>query len=700
MSHSALRDEFRERWQELSSFDCSPWQIMDEFRESLSGPKPLHESSAEIRTGFDPGSRSVTHRFANSAHAFLPAFAFVRLYEQAGIPIKTGLYNVDNNLLKTACEWIVHFILPSWSPAILVRACKIGDLADESSFLSRTEVASMDEKLAKWIYLWCFTILENESKRVFHGALRKREEYGYLASVTGLMSKLSIRLNANELQSAFDLALKFYSESAVRSNRSLLSKCLVWFERLFEAVEDRVLIEEWIPSLLALPLCSDAGGKKFEWEDPLIHIDILRLRKSRLSSTPCPRLDEAAELALKKVLIENDDRKEQLLFRLARISLCGLLSEKHLSQFAKVLWSTLDANGLPAVPDHCFGHYIIFLRLPHPADKDVVAILKKKILALTPSDGGSITIRDGKRGGYSSGRPICDLIAESATCTSPFVNTTTSEIYLEWDEAQVRELLKNAIAWWNLAKDAFREEDHPMINLRKHNTAHYLGNFITKVVMPIASAFDENDWSTLLSWLEDQRNFGIHASMSLPCLLIHKPELESFVREQLVSALNSEDEDLIYPALEGLICWTRLRKDNLLSMDCSEVFQALIDRISFRNCAVRDNCMACLAHIIAESSDLISPTQFKSICRSLPVWLVVTTNALAENGRTSYDERLHLRQVLATLAGVLQWWHSNNLPGEPLPESIRQWQLFCEQETLPEVRRAFGKGLRLHEQHD
>ena len=85
-----LPEEFLERWQELKAWDCDPWPLMEYFATVLSEDPPAPRRETQVVHGFDPGHRTVTGLLFGGDHIEprLPAFAYIRLYEQVGISIR------------------------------------------------------------------------------------------------------------------------------------------------------------------------------------------------------------------------------------------------------------------------------------------------------------------------------------------------------------------------------------------------------------------------------------------------------------------------------------------------------------------------------------------------------------------------------------------------------------------------------------
>ena len=138
-----LREEFLERWQELKAWDCDPWSIMEYFDKVLLAEPVFPKKDRQIIHSFDPGRLTVkSSLFGEPDTRWLPAFSYLRLHEQVGIPLR-----FSNDTLKNASKWLAPFV-EFWSPTLLIRAGKVKEFL-EHGLLTRTRVAYMDDALAK-----------------------------------------------------------------------------------------------------------------------------------------------------------------------------------------------------------------------------------------------------------------------------------------------------------------------------------------------------------------------------------------------------------------------------------------------------------------------------------------------------------------------------------------------------------------------
>ena len=70
----------------------------------------------QVKKAFDPRRMTVTHhiRSGGSISGFLPAFAFLRMFEEGAVPMKCGMFNMFSDAVVNSAKWIAPFA-PLWS---------------------------------------------------------------------------------------------------------------------------------------------------------------------------------------------------------------------------------------------------------------------------------------------------------------------------------------------------------------------------------------------------------------------------------------------------------------------------------------------------------------------------------------------------------------------------------------------------------
>ena len=357
-----LRQEYLERWQELKEWDCNPLPLKQYFSEILTDTPPAPKEGERVTREFDPGVTTTTYHLSGGlTDPWLPAFACIRLYEQVGIPLhlpNTLTAGVD---LRNACKWISPFI-GFWSPALLIRAGKKEDLA-KHGFISRVQVAKMDQDLVERLHKWAINALRMEISSLNGKISSIKAQESLLETLIEVLSRLSFRLEGSSIQEAFSLAIKLHSTPGIPSHRSLGNLCTPWFKRLFFAVESKQLYS-WLPELIQFPL--HVNRERFEsspidrWEDPLgDNFPTARLLAYKEDCNKhVSRVVDAIEWLLEHARQETGEWRRRALMRLFYVQKIDLMSKEQISRYQNLLWRNSSDSRLPDLPNLMWFAYM------------------------------------------------------------------------------------------------------------------------------------------------------------------------------------------------------------------------------------------------------------------------------------------------------------------------------------------------------
>jgi hypothetical protein len=693
---SGVLNEFWERWEELKAWDCSPWTHTEYLEEALSAPPPQVQEFAEEIHGFDPGQVTFsTHWGGDDIRPFLPGFACIRLYEQAGVPIRLPMVNFGGDALKNACRWVSRFT-GFWSPALLIRAGKVGDLT-RGDFLSRAQVYVMDPALAKRLYTWCLQILQRELASLTGLVAMGSAQESILEVLPEVLSRLAFKVDAAELRRTFPLVLYLHNKPGIRSHIRLHNCCDLWFQRLFHAANDDLLLE-WLSDLLrgSLPgegarghaLGSDA------WPDPMRHFQNVRVAAAKeIGPDLLAKVRDATDWLLTRAASEPSEGIRRAIGRLICVYQydARLMSTEQQRQLGELLWSRRASNGLPDLPGFLvFG----FLNLPAPATIDITSIIKNYILTLTSHGAFS---RDAYgRTSITVGPWEQPFILEASFASKPILQLAgEARGRVEWTQQEAKQLYQKSRDWWANDKQAFESSGRQAFALSGTNpilnTLTRLGDFVARVVVPSMEQGDENGWQELLGWLQEVRSVGGFPTVALPYILLKRPaEAETFAGI-IIDDLGSDDEGGVGAAAKATRHWLHLSAMGRIPAPPPNMLMGLIERVIFRRKAGVTSCLRQLAHLVIERPEVITPPQAALVSACLVPWHYATVLPVPREtiGDFPEAERLDLRVLIGRLAGALKIWWMRSAPEEPEPPAVALWRDLCASDPLPEIRRAF-----------
>ena len=686
-----LQEEFSERWQELEAWDCNPWPLKQYFDTKLSKTPPVPQKPKQIIRGFDPGRRAITHHFGSTIGPWLPAFACIRLYEQVGIPIHLPFFDLSGSALRNACKWVAPFT-GFWSPALLIRAGKRSDLT-KHDFMNRVQVAAMKPDLARSLNQWAMRALKREISSLSGNVTRTSGQESLLEVLPEVLSRLAFKLESADLQEAFSVALELHAQPSIASNISLHRSCEPWFERLFEAADDRQLLV-WLPELIRFPLNvgSDGVSNPYPdpWPDPMTHFPIGRLRfADDLSSELDAEISEATERLLERAKSEVGEERCRAMMRLIDIHGANVMTGEQKKQLGSLLWEKTGENGLPDLPDlYCFN----YLNLPSPAEVDVVSKVKAHILSIAPI--GSVSI--GEKGTISISRPLGEdpmifnaAIASKAVVDIPYEQTGS----IEWSPDETKKLWAKAKEWWENEKIGLSIAKSSPIVSSEHISGNVerIGKFLARAVLPQMESASDDEWNRVLAFLSETRQREVYLTSVLPYVLLHRSGESEKVIETLLDDLSSDNEKAVQASARAVRHWIHLADAGLLKNLPNAVLDKLVQRVIFRRSEGIWTCMYQLALLLIEKPAVFTLDQVNLVVASLTPWSNATRLPLVEerNGGFAEEERPELRALLGSLASALSIWLKKRLPKQLEPPEIYRLRQSYKSDPLPEVRRAF-----------
>ncbi len=681
--------EFGERWQELKAWECSPWPVLEYFKMALAASRPKPPKVEQIVRGFDPGQVTVTIAFRNDAlDPYLPGFAYLRLYEQVGIPMRLTLLNMTGDALGQACELIAP-VSDLWPPAFLVRAGNRRDLT-KGEFLTRTQVAMMDEALVQRLSAWYMLALEQE----LAGRLSMDPAQEALLDVLPeVLSRLALRMDADSLRRSFALALTYHHATPIRAHRTLHDVTASWFRRLFVAAEESMLLE-WLPLLILAPLYDESMTSiltpEQTWPDPMAHFPG-RIGQQATASAPerAAAVHAATDWLLKRTASESGEGRRRAIRRLMQVFHTHLMTERQVRSFGRLLWEQRTPDHLP---DHADIAVSSFLYFPAPANVDVRARVKDYILHLPPDWAVS---RDANGGISIAYRGTEQPMIFEAACATKAVIQLTGEpddgVYWTSDESQ--QLYLMARAWWSNDSVAVQRVS-PMSRIGGDDvvmTLRRLGEFLSRAVLPHMEWAEEHDWQQLLEWLVEIRAYGVYPTVALPYVLLHRPDKVPEVEATIQTDISAEDEDTVEAAASAIRHWAHLSALPSAPALPAQLLTTLIERVAFRRKPGITACIAHISYLLVELPRLIHPDQVALLIGSLEPWYQAINLPMpeGENGDFYEAERPDLQVRIGGLAGALHEWYAQVTPHAPVPPALAIWKDRCAANPLPEVRRAF-----------
>ena len=678
-----LREEFLERWQELKAWDCDPWSIMEYFDKVLLAEPVFPKKEKQVVDSFDPGRRSVrSSLFKVPDTRWLPAFSYMRLHEQVGIPLR-----FSGDTLINASIWLAPFV-EFWSPTLLIRTGKVKEFR-EHELVTRTRVAYMNDGLAKRLTHWAISALVREVSNIGTPIPFQSAQTSLLEILIECLSRLTLKLSPEDLDESFALALELHKRSDFYSHVRLNRSCAPWFRRSFEAASDEQLLT-WLPDLLRFPLSRGDGHSLdpiiFPWPDPILEFPVERASgATRKLPELLRKISEAIDWLLARAKNESEDERRRTLRRLGMVS--ELMTKQQKRRLGTQLWKVTGAYGLPDLPD--LYSYNFFL-LPAPRSIDAVSKVKEYLLTLGSAKSPEQTATSSEE--PDEGEADHKMVAEVSRATKPAVQLPNiAEGKVEWNSDETKELWNKMFNWWVknrkvLELTAAREgPDWETDNVMSHLEG--IDEFLVRVVLPRMDIENEDEVNSLLDFLSETREHGVFLTTALPYLLLHPLDKRETVTKTILDDLSFGSDEAVNKSAQAVRHWIHLADAGLVEHTPDAVLDRLIEKVVFRQRAEINACLQNLTFLLSEKPKSFNLEQANLIVSCLIPWHDATCLPVTEqNGDFPEEERPDLRVLLGRLTSALSDWFENK--PQPEPSEISLMRERYRSDPLPEVRRS------------
>jgi hypothetical protein len=684
-TYGDVREEFEERWQELRLWDCDPWDHKAFFDTVLSSTAPTLPKLEERIRGFDPGTATVSRKFAwDLIGPLLPAFACIRLYEQVGLPVCLPMVNISGDTLANACQWIAPY-MGFCSPALFVRARRADFLAQ------RSQAASMDRSVGKRLYTWCLQALNRELASLTAPIPMGSTEGSLLEILAEVLSRLAFKVEEGELRQTLPVVLRFHQHPGVRRHPELHDSCGPWFKRLFLAAEATLLVE-WLPVLARAPLPdeeSQPGIPIGHWSPDAMHrFPGERLRGHKVSGDALQGIKDATDWLLTRAQSESGEGRWRAIVRLIQVHVADLMSADQQRRFGELLWEQKNAAGLPDLQGFPLRAFLV---LPTPLDVDAQSIIKRYILMMPPG----IRVSRNASGGLciTFGGEERTFIYEASAVSRPLIPLSREDLSgVEWTQEEAKQLYLKARGWWTNDSEALKPGVSQTMGAGSvRDTASRLGLFLSRIVLPKMESASEDEWKEVLALLAELRSVEAFPTLALPYILLHRPAESASVEKTIAEDIGSDNQDAIAAAVEAVRHWVHLSAVKGTPEVPPHLITALVERVALRRKPGIIPCFVQLTLLIVERPATFTLSHAALLSAALIPWHEATVSKGDQGGSgDSGDQELSdLRAGVGQLAGALRRWYAKTFPNVPEPPGISKWQESCATDTLPEVRRAF-----------
>jgi hypothetical protein len=676
--------EYEQRWHDLKAWDCSPWELRKELERPLERPlKRIVGNGKVSKFGFDPGVVTQTWQFVGGMEDAAPAFAYIRHFEQSGLPMYLSRVNTAGAYLEKALQMVLPYV-GFWSPALMLRARQIKQLTENEEFLSRVQIASMEPRLARRIHDWCIDIFKSRTDKYNRSRQQDIFQDKLVIGLPEVFSRLSFKLEPQELDQDFKLAISMYPVLSNIVAPEMVKVCHVWLNRIYDAASDEQLML-WLPELIRSPFKEGADtlvSKHSDWLDPMSDFPSSRIVRQRRKPVSA-EVESSIAWLFSKIPSLSGASRNAAIWRLLVLNNSVVLSKANVVRFKDVLWAGVGKGEFP-IDLHPFN----YLHLPKRNEKEFFVIFKKHLLAL-PIES-ALFEKEGKYVYSSQFEFPSSRLKKIAMSSRPPVQLKTDMVGLvDWSAEEVVSLVEEVFTWWSTVKQHSTRFDAVKISGGK-----WFGEFLFRLVGANTPSFSYAFLKEVFDWVVELREMGIYANQALSGLYFALPEQQSEVRALLLSDLISDDEIRVRRAAQAIRALYGLASVKDISIE-SDLLDALVQKVVFRHDVGLHDAAQQIGFVLMQFPNVVSDDAVVLICNSLAAWARATS--YSENGVVAgfvNSEKPKLQAVIATLAGALsvRLKKSKSLPKRS--ENVEMWRRISLDNCLPEVRRAYSDGVK------
>lgn len=695
---SVGQEQNYDRWEKLGLYRCNPRIETENLAVIVDRPSPKAKPAKEVKQGFSPGKVDISYNFTSSLSLsdIRPAFEFLRIFEEGGLPVKCGIVNLYSDAVISSAKWILAYA-PLWALSFMIRTHNKKKI--EQDQFDRVFVATLNQKdvehlssifLTSLTQIWNYLSGNGQQRNLDTSVLSSKLEI-----FSELLSRFCFRLSSIQREQFFSLALDLCRSS--KTSYVVNNAATNLLRGVLHNTSQEEILQK-IPELLLVGIFIDNQAKTHRYQEDIIEPfqDIKWEDNTHLGSG----FDRSSWSLPIKILIEivksgNSISRGSAAFRLSKLCEIHSLTSEEKELFAEALWSRIDTNiGLPS--ETKFPNFA-FLNLPEINVGQAKENFRQYLLSQEfPSVSSSSSMLNGEQG-WTNNLDATSFIRDWLYGSSSFIrDDETQQNLCNWTSDEVKLLLRNIITSWDTHKEVtIKLINSDFLAQRFDDYLFYLKELLTKVILPNIVE-PENDIKKLIQHLlSELKQLNKEISSVLPGTLFIEPENYDTVTQELRLSLNSTEQDEIADSVRGIYYWFLYSLRTTISPP-SNLLNEVVNRVLTRRQPGLDAVMSCLGAILKSSSQPFIESQLKDICTALQYLEKDTelTNQVERdrlhgtNMIIPISDRPRYRKLAVAIAYQLYQLYLP-MPEKAMPDILTNWKKICQNDPLPEVRKAW-----------
>lgn len=686
--------DYKDRWEQLARFHCDPWVELDRLQAKINVPKPEIRPIFEITSGFDPGSRRDTFHFSGKTiiEKTLQGFSFLKMYENVGLPMSCNQMNIFPEEIANASSWIEPYC-PIWAINSVIRSNNEAEIKEK---FNRIQISNLSQETIERYYSISVKSL-NESIDQLNAEnplLKGKVSFSrkQLIIQSEFLSRLSIRLNPDQLNELLKTAIKMYNSPILNSSLDFYDGINNLFSRIFYAIPDSYILSN-MSDLLALytpGVCDIPKGYSSHLSEPFGFIE--------WKSIPLlPSGYDRTTWTIKLVNLfhnakngEPECRKRSLM-RLFKIFQIGGLTEDEKRLFSDALWAKI--NPTTKLPESTYFFNSTFLQLPEPEQ----GIVKERFRSwLINQPIPSVVLeRDNNKFSTHGSTSLDNYVNEWINASLPLIDyngEVNLDHYIDWTSSEIEVLFNKIQTVWEKKKNWNKIIKDPTL-------LHYLSRefliltslFEFVILQRLDKLENKTTQENIFSILHELEENGISTHHLKIFKILICPEKIEEINYNLVEGFYSSDEIIVKNSNKGFYYWIILENERDAMKVPENLSETFIQQIITRKKPHLSSSLMFAGQISRKYPNYFSEKQNGKLIFGLEK---IYQDIYAEFPRKimpgsatpviSSDELLNIKIYSINLAKYIEI--ICNTTGKSVPDIIIKWKRVCETDPLPEIR--------------
>jgi hypothetical protein len=600
-----------------------------------------------------------------------PAFNYLRILEEGGIPVRCGMTNPYISASKPAA-WIRPFA-PFWAFSCILRAQNSTEI---QNFFSFTYLAALEQIKIDHLYLWLLSCLNSYSNKLTQGQLlERRSEREISKMLIELTSRICFRFTEEKLEQILSISLSLYRHISLGNYSDYYSHVDNLFEGIFYGLSQHKVIS-LMSTLLTLPIPED-NGFNVEWlqsfPEPFHHIAIHEASNSESEYDYSVQIHNLLRVVREGI----PEARNRAIIRITKLDGLNLVNFDQKRLFAEALWSKIDEK-YPFLPQLVETSYYKFsvLRWPEPQSGIAEEGIRSFLLLQNSID------------------PTNKHFFRE--CLGATKQPVLNKDGIDWSTEDVTELLNKILIWWRESCDLILEylklNDSFSLSDAK-NKLNQLIDTLAYVILPRITEVTEDCKIEVNALISDLETAGICVFPASIMALFIEPENLELVSHKLRTGLASAKQDEVDKAIESLFYWLAYSRKYSLPESPSDLLNELVNRVFVRRQPGLGSAIGGLTNLIKEIPEILNIGHYNSLLLALEYLLKETElpslqdleMTIESNPLIRFEERPKYRRLASRLAHRLYLFYKNQ--SKDLPSILVDWKNISENDVLPEVRK-------------